>query len=183
MPREHPAPLKRGEDSRENWRTINQINELLQPYISEIRRLSSAVADLRMRPNVKEGGGGGSAIRVKVLGYDDDVILCEGIGYVAKPFRLTKTPFHGQTIGFTDERGRVYSVTYAYQTSHRRTATTTTAGGNTIVESQVIVPRYQPNLDYVYVLSAPQVGVVAPDGSPVSYIDINADGRAWARER
>ena len=60
---EHPTPIQRGEDARKNWITINQLSALLQPLASEVRRLGSAIADLRLKPQLKEGGGGGIRYR------------------------------------------------------------------------------------------------------------------------
>lgn len=176
MPREHPAPLKRGEDSRENWRTINQLNELLQPYISEIRRLSSAVADLRMRPNVKEGGGGGGKVeQFRFKSHNADTITCvpwdgttEGAPVtIYKPWLLRRTPFDGKTrVLQTDRTPPTLTVTYVYSSNSRRTKS---AGD--IAESQYITPGYTLD-DVIYAVPCDQIGG--------AYLDINADGRAWA---
>ena len=138
---------------------------------------------LEIQPG-KGGGATGTMRRVLVTDYKNDYVVCSDVGAVAKPFRLTRSPFHGRSITFTDEQSRQYTASYVYYTAHRRKVTITTTGANRVSENQVIVPRYVPDLDYIYVMeSAEDTGVVDEDGAAVTWVDINADGRAWARER
>lgn len=122
---EHPAELRRGEDARRNWETINEINRLLQPLASEVRRLGSAVADLRLRPNTKEGGGGATVQRAAVISVDDDFIAVQyqsegGAVYgpilnVAKPLTLRRSYWNGMTFGDWSYSGtkNLRTLTYA----------------------------------------------------------------------
>ena len=177
---EHPSPLKRGDDSRKNWQTINQLNALLQPIASEVRRLSSAIIDLRMKPNLKEGGaGGGKVEQFRFKTMQDDTITCvrwDGTNegetvIIAKPYLLRRTPFDGKIKTFVTERlPASLTVTYAYSSPTKRTATI----GNGSQEVQFIIPRYVLD-DVIY--AAPCDGLNLGE---VRYLDLNADGRAWA---
>lgn len=110
MSDEHPSPLKRGDDSRKNWLTINELNRLLQPALSEIRRLSGAISDLRARPHFKAGGDSGSAVsRFTVTAEDDEFLSCFPVSaagqitgarvYIAKPWAIRLSSWNGKTIG------------------------------------------------------------------------------------
>lgn len=103
-----------------------------------------------------------------------------GVVQVAKPWRLRRTPFDGQTISFTDEQGRDYSALYTYDGFVRRTVSIVSAGFDTFSEAQVVIPRIKIEFDYIDVFTSSNgTGVAeAPD-----LIDLNTDGRAWARER
>lgn len=118
-------------------------------------------------------------MRVKTVG--DDWLICrtwdgsrEGAAdvKVAKPYKLRRGPFHGLTIA---------GLTYTYQDPQRRTVTN--AAGS---ETQVIVPTYQaPSGTYpgdeIMALWRPRGGTgVAADETPVAWLDLNVDARAWA---
>ena len=113
--------------------------------------------------------------------YVLDNVGSSGTVVVAKPYELQKTPFDGNTIAYVDENGSSYNASYAYTTG----AATLRAVKRTVtvasyVETQTIVPIYKPGFHYVfYGTVANGTGVAAaPD-----FIDVNADGRAWAKSR
>lgn len=58
-----PSLLKAGDDSRENWKTINQLAELARLQQSEIERLRKWVADQRRWPDWDGGDGGSGGAR------------------------------------------------------------------------------------------------------------------------
>lgn len=105
----------------------------------------------------------------------DDKLLCvqwdgtnEGLASeIWKPYKLRKTPFHGQTITYTLERSPgTLAVTYSYSSATKRTATS--AAGT---ETQYVTPQYKVD-DVIYAVRCPQLDN--------DYIDLNLDGRAWA---
>ena len=94
--------------------------------------------------------------------------------YVAKPYLLRQTPFDTKTRN---------SITYAYTSVNERTATD--ASSNT--ETQVIVPSYVAN-DVVYAINGItgdlqiQQADTAGATTDLVFIDMNLDGRAWAKK-
>lgn len=135
-------------------------------------------------------GADGIVKQFRVLSVWDDVVY--GVGWngtsptsegqtIAKPYKLRRTPWHGQTVQYVLEDpisgDQSFSVSYNYFSGSFRTASIT-SGAFTAVEKQVIIPKYQED-DIIY--------AAQPDGgtsvSGVDWLDINADGRAWARSQ
>lgn len=87
--------------------------------------------------------------------------------YIAKPYKL-RTSITGATIDGV-------SVSYSYASSVERTATISGSG-----ENQVVVPRYLAN-DLIFAASSDHTSV-SVSGTELTLIDINADGRAWAKK-
>lgn len=87
--------------------------------------------------------------------------------YVAKPYKLRNSITSATIDGV--------SVSYSYTSTVARTATISSTD-----EDQVIVPRYLSN-DLIYAVTSNYTGV-SVSGTPLTLIDINADGRAWAKE-
>jgi hypothetical protein len=112
-------------------------------------------------------------IRMRVVSVHNNHLLCtRWIGTewstiqekVAKPFLLRAS--------ITIRNG----ITYAFTDPSTRTAT---QGSNT--ESQVIVPSYVANHDEIYAVSVPHTGVTE-SGRELTLMDLNIDGRAWAKK-
>lgn len=192
---EHPAPLRRGGDARKNWETINQINDLLQPIASEVRRLGSAIADLRMRPTVKEGGGGTSLLKMRVTEEKPNFLTCfdtttQQFKSVAKPPHLRETLWVDEQLGdWVYTKG---NATATVQTSRIATY----QGGNvsggiqfgdrlTEVVNLPYVINDPEELGYIYILTSPLgTGVFELDGiTPILLMDINAADRRWVASR
>ena len=99
----------------------------------------------------------------------------EGVDvYLLRPYLLRQRATR-QVAGLT--------VNYAYDAEGQR-RTATVAG--LVSENQVIVPTYEVNdILYGMLLDHPTQLNITPTGTPtvvtVEYVDINADGRAWAR--
>lgn len=149
---------------------------------------------LRSTAQAVEGGSAGTSQRMLVTAIFADYLQCtgpDGSVRVAKPWRLRRRPFNGNTVTFTDELGNNYSVTYTYDggdvsASVRRSVSIVSAGVATFTETQVVIPRIKVNFDYIDVIeSGNGTGVVDADAIDlgITLIDINSDGRAWARER
>lgn len=129
-------------------------------------RLTDEIAFLPVRANVND------IVRMEFQGFfgGDSFSVKDSSGeitFAAKPFLLRQTPFDGSNRG---------SVHYSYLNSFTRMATTATES-----EQQVLVPRYLRD-DEVWCLN---VGDAAPyirqAGSPIEWLDLNIDGREWAK--
>jgi len=185
---EHPAFLQRGGDSRKNWVTINELNRLIQPALSELRRLSGAVADLRMWPTVKEGGATMRQLRLKQIGPDwlrcralDGTTELPGDIYVARDPELRQSTYAGKTIAYNSD-GDAFTATFSYTSPTKRTKTI-----GAVAEVQVIFPYYvldaavannKSTLIKAMSCSDP-TGVNDPSGRPITLIEDTQ--RAWGR--
>lgn len=85
---------------------------------------------------------------------------------ILKPWQLRRTPFDGATVG---------TVTYSYTSDVSRFAT-----DGTDDENQVVVPVYR--VDDVFYASPVRGTGVSVSGNEVLWLDINVDGRAWAKD-
>lgn len=126
--------------------------------------------------------------RVKSVG-DDTIVANEilsggGVSAtdttIAKPFNLRSTGWNGQSVnyappGYPGNPGLV-TVGYSYQEANYRIATITTELGTT-TEHQVITPYYLPGISQI-MAAEPENGTGVED---TTLVDMNSDGRAWAR--
>lgn len=91
---------------------------------------------------------------------------------IMKPYLLRRTPFDTKTIAYTTEFPTgTLNIRYTYQSDSFRRALIT---GTLDSENQQIIPVYRAG-DIIYVVN------ISGTGDPYPYLDINADGRAWAR--
>lgn len=90
---------------------------------------------------------------------------------IAKPYLLRKTPFDG----LTDSN----DISYLYSDGSTRAA----ADDDGNEEVQVVVPAYRVG-DIIYAMKSSFNGTSTVDDEEVNikWLDINADGRAWAKE-
>lgn len=128
--------------------------------------------------------------RYRVKSVGDDTIVANEISSagtvstvdtrIAKPFNLRSQGWNGVTITYPLEdyptAPQSLAVRYAYQSSVYRIASVTTTAGTT-QEHQIIVPRYVPLFSEILV-AEPENGTGVAD---TTLIDLNADGRAWAK--
>lgn len=112
-------------------------------------------------------------VRMRVTSVLGDYLVCQrwtGSAWsttnenVAKPYLLRTS--------ITSRNG----ITYTYANGWTRTAT---QGAST--ETQVIVPSYYTSGDQLFAAVLPSTGVVV-GGQELKLLDINADGRAWAKQ-
>lgn len=97
--------------------------------------------------------------------------------YIAKSFRLRRTPFDNLTISF-DSDGESYSASYVYSSATKRTVTISGTA-----EVQIVIPRFKVDFDLIYAMEVEEsTGLVNSAGKAITIIDINADGRAWAKQ-
>ena len=140
-----------------------------------------------VRPRIiTPGPGGGASVQqlrvhtveqdyMKCRSYNGGVVGTEDI-LVALPFKLRRTPFDGQTIVYDRvTQSGTWSAVYHYISNLLRTVTI-----EFISETQLILPRYRLDGDIIYAIDA-DTDVADANGNPVTLLDINADGRAWAR--
>lgn len=178
-----PRPIQKSSDPRLDWRQINNLTESNRLLESKVNLLSSAVTELRLARDIWQAGGGtGTVQELKLTLVANDHYICidrAGVTVnVAKPYKLRRTPFDGQVIAQTDEQNRTYSALYEYLSPLRRKVTIAQ-----VVEYQVIIPRYRAVTDRIYAIEVDGGTEVVVDDRAVTLLDINADGRAWARER
>ena len=118
-------------------------------------------------------------VQVQVVSVETDYMICTVTDtgaqvYVALPWQLRRTPFDGQTYN---------GVSYTYTSNTARDASSGSGS-----ESQVIVPAYVAG-DLVYALTGivgdTSVHETTTQGAslpqPVEWLDLNVDGRAWAK--
>lgn len=209
MRQELPAKIAQGTDSRRNWRTVNGVIDHAAGLAQRHGQLSAAVAPLLRRPLIQSGGNGdGSPVELFILHevrgnylrcrkYEQDYNLFEELiwveratdVFIAKPFKLRASI----------DRARIDEVTYLYTYADDSSALfgqeryASPGAGN--VETQVIVPRYLPKRtllpnayfgDVIHAVKVSPNAAVTTDpihGSvTVEYVDVNVDGRAWARK-
>lgn len=115
--------------------------------------------------------------RFRVQSVHGDYIKCKGLTGavldaemtdIAKNFLCRRTPFDGQVRA---------GVSFSYTNDSRRTAT---QGAET--ETQVIVPSYVSGDEILAIGSVPGGTAVVVGGTELLWIDLNLDGRAWAKE-
>jgi len=129
-------------------------------------------------------------VQMRVLQVGGDWLLCEewdGVTagarhYVAKPYKLRRTPF---------ESRRINGLEYSYTTDTERVADGDPWDGSN-QETQVVVPAWAVadgasgyGGDLIYAVDDPAGGtaVTDPDSNPVTWLDLNLDGRAWAKKQ
>lgn len=114
----------------------------------------------------------GGSQQFKIVSIGADHLVChaydgttEGavIFFIAKPWLLRRslTAWNGMTFTYSSDQAR-----------------TATLGAST--ESQVVVPAYVAG-DVIYALGNVIGGNSVVTASPVNWVDVNADGRAWAK--
>lgn len=166
------------------WRVGETITARhLNEPVDALRRLSHGVQPPRqvMEPAREERV---EVRRFVVVEERSDYLVCRRSGgdaavntedqhtYVAKPYLLRQTPFNGLSRN---------SISYAYTATGERTATD--AEDNT--ESQVIVPSYVVGDEILAargILGGTGVFGGADSDLALEWVDLNADGRAWAKE-
>lgn len=135
-------------------------------------------------PRVEPAAEPGVVTQYRLKSVGDDVLSCvefdgtsEGEAVtIAKPYKLRKTPFHNAPFGHTyilegyPGAPAQIIVFYNYISGEYRIATS----GN-LTEHQVIIPRYSLN-DIIYATASSNGTATSAD-----LVDLNADGRAWAR--
>lgn len=107
---------------------------------------------------------------------------------IAKPHHLRRSPFdlQSETVLVEDpvSGNTTYTIAYEYRSHTFRIATITKQGVTlSVVEKQVPTPFYKTGASLIYAIE-PENGTAAVDesGEDITWIDLNADARAWARK-
>lgn len=151
-------------------------------YVDTETKSAGKVAIVRqlLRTDVVSVGGGGAGLALaKFISNHDDYIILRPIGEVtdehdfkvAKPYKLR----------FSISSASIDGITISYS-SYNTSLQRRTASAGSVSITQAIVPRYLAE-DLIFYAVAP-TGVADADivGFPdIGLIDINADGRAWAK--
>lgn len=170
-----PRQLKSGQSVTKNWREINALAGKLADLWRQFSRVKDVVAQLELDRTIWRAAGGGKVEQFRFKTMGADTITCvrwdgvtEGVSVVIyKPWLLRRTPFDGKTrVLQTDRIPPTITVSYVYSSPSKRTKS---AGD--IAETQYITPAYTVD-DVIYAVPCDQLAGF--------YLDINADGRAWA---
>lgn len=142
---------------------------------------------------IQAGGGSGASIRqFRVKSIQNDFYTCrewngttEGTDdvSVARPFEHRVSNFNGQSVAYSSD-GDVFTATYAYTSATKRTKTVSGTA-----ETQVLVPYFKDGFHLIYAVnvSAPLTAgpantpITGPSGDAITLLDLNVDGRAWAK--
>jgi hypothetical protein len=125
----------------------------------------------------KPGEGSSTEIkRLRVETVENDTLTCKewdgttlgATVEVARVFQHRYTVFHGKTITYDDGT----QMSFSFSTPTRRTKS-----NGTETETQEITPEYNVGFDEIYAIK--MEGITGVDG--VSWMDLNLDGRAWAK--
>lgn len=143
-------------------------------------------------PEAVQSSAGTTVDQYRIKSVENDFYTCrswngseEGTSevYVARPFEHRVTQFNGRTIAFSSD-GDAFSATYAYTSTTKRTKTV-----GTDAETQVLVPYIKNDFHLIYVVRVSQpltageanTPITDPNGSAIKLLDLNVDGRAWAK--
>lgn len=143
--------------------------------------------------DIESSRGGGASVRQFLLvSIQNDFYTCyewDGTAagteeiYIARPFNHRVSNFHLRTIEYNSD-GDSYSATYSYSSATKRTVT---IGG--VAETQVLIPHFKTGFDIIYATESEQsitagplnATVTDPNDAPISLLDLNLDGRSWAK--
>lgn len=138
-------------------------------------------------------GGVGSSIRqLRLVSTQNDFYSCvEWDGttagteeiYVARVQEHRVSEFNGRTVAYSQD-GDSFSATYAYTSATKRTKTISGTA-----ETQRIVPYLKDGFTIIYAIEigfpitagASNTPITDPNGDPITLLDLNVDGRAWAK--
>lgn len=183
--------LKPGEDSRKNWRTINQVLDRVDPLESAKTDSAAGIAEMRRRPKDLAG-----PIRMyQLMSEEDDWIVCRALSinvdgertvgttdfYIAKPAELRHSVVEEVIEGET--------FSYAYTNEHERVATIEDGDDAGLTETQVVNPYYLPADDdndgsIIYAHETAGTGVWREVSTDVfeELTLLEISGREWAQK-
>lgn len=171
-----PKPYKRG-----NALLASQLETHRKATVMNVTS-GAGVTCSRVGNNVTIGFSSDAPINTprpfKVMSVSDDHLVCQAWNWsdatasgvdvnVAKPYTLRLSPFDGE-----EQNG----ITYTYTDGENRNADDGSSS-----EDQIIVPAYDLYDDNIIMVMAADTGVIVGEET-LTLIDINVDGRQWAKE-
>lgn len=175
--------IKAGEDSRLNWKTINQCVDHLSSLTRADADRRLAIAELRRIR--KDSGSGTAEVGMFLLKeVHGDYLTChtwDGSTEGSTDIYIAKDPALRRSV--TSELLDDVTVSYSYTSDVVRVASWTVDSVSDS-ETQHVVPHYQADADegdgeVIFAISAAHTGVDV-DGTELTWMEIRS-GRAWAR--
>lgn len=151
----------------------------LNQVVDAVNRLTLGVAPPRQKASDSKLSAG-APVRYQIAEIHGDYLMCRRLSgnvaageliAIAKSPKLRRTPFDGETEN---------DIEYTYTTDIKRTADD---GSGT--EEQVVVPAYYAG-DEILAVNI-DTGITDADGEEgvtgtlITWLDLNIDGRAWAK--
>jgi len=143
--------------------------------------------------SLRSKGGSGSAIRqFRIKTIQNDFYTCRAWSgtsegdddiYIARPFEHRVSNFNGQSIVYSSD-GDAFTATYAYTSATKRQKTISGTA-----ETQVLIPYFKGDFHLIYAVAvsdaltvgASNTTLTDPNNNPITLLDLNVDGRAWAK--
>jgi hypothetical protein len=177
------------------WREFNRIIDYVREISPVGGRNIRQIRTLNGTMTIAEAVAAGSNTEVKqyrLKSIQNDFYSCrswngstEGTTdiFIARPFQHRVSDWNGRSIAYSSD-GDAFTATYAYTSATKRTKTI--AG---VAETQVLVPYFKNDFDILYAVDVKEpikvgaafTALTDPNGSPITIIDLNVDGRAWAK--
>lgn len=168
---------------------INRIKKALRQLqpISSLNILTGVTGNGTYREGLPTRGGGAAKLnQYRLKEMFGDFYRCRKLDgavedtedvFIAKPWRLRRSTTEGKTIHFDTGDEAAFDAHYSFTTNTKRTVT---IGGAS--EVQIVIPRFKLDFDIIYAIeSEDDLGLTDTNLEPITLIDINADGRAWAQ--
>jgi len=179
------------------WKKINQLID----YVREISvvhgrnvRLTRTMNGTLLTGEAVAESGGAEVQQLRLKSIENDFYTCRSWNgttegstdiYVARPFQHRVTNFDGQSIAYSSD-GDAFTATFAYTSTTKRTKTISGTA-----ETQVLIPYFKTDFDLIYAIDVGQTITIRsgagyatltdPNDAPITLIDLNVDGRAWAK--
>lgn len=182
---------------RQVWQKLNETNEYLRQTRSIGGRNIAQRRTLNGTLTVAEataGDAGSEIIQLRLKTIQNDFYTCrswdgqtEGTTdiFVARPFGHRVTNFNGQSIAWSSD-GDSFTASYSYSSTTKRTKTI-----SGVAETQVLVPYFKADFDLIYAVEVKQLITIRsgagyatltdPNNVPIRLLDLNVEGRAWAK--
>ena len=180
---------------RAGWKELNIIID----YLREISPMGGRNVNQRRTINgtltnaLPASKGADSEVRqYRLKSVENDFYTCRSWNgeeegdtdiFIARPFQHRVSDFNGRTIAYSSD-GDSFSATFAYESPTKRTKTISGTA-----ETQVIVPYFKNDFDLIYAVRVKEsikIGegfttLTDPNDVPIRLLDLNVDGRAWAK--
>ena len=184
---------------------VRAINALTNPTIKRGDKDDAQVADGNFLITIANADaateGTTKQFVVKDYSFDNWLVCREWNGTdevgedipVARAYTMRRTPFDGVTVDYFKEvwngssvDEQLLSIIYTYRTANLRHATGTINGGDPVTELQTIIPRWGAGLNIIVAAKIVDLGMFVEEEdeslTPIEWVDLNYDGRAWMEQ-